>query len=349
MSLRSALFLIGFAVVSSGCATYPAHVGPTTKSDPYAKYVWPPPPDEARIRLVEILSGRADVEAGSSLQKTLLGIGPQSAFDNLKKPYAVEFDAKGRILVTDPVLGALFRFDRAGRRLDVLGTTGSLKLAQPLGLGIGPDGSIWVADAVLRKVIEFNPDGDIVGSLGAGDDLVNPTDVAVSRDRTRAFVVDSKAHRVVVFDLKSRRAVGSIGARGEGEAELSFPSSIALDAEGNLFVVDQINARIQVFTTEGEHVDSFGKLGVQPGGFVRPKDIAIDDQGFVYVTDAAFNNVQIFSPEIQLLTFVGGGGEGPGAFQIASGVSVRGDEFAMVDQLGRRVQLFRFLKPKTAD
>ncbi|HEX9187860.1 MAG TPA: hypothetical protein VGB87_12340, partial [Vicinamibacteria bacterium] len=82
--------------------------------------------------------------------------------------------------------------------------------------------------------------------------------------------------------------------------------------------------------------------------FVRPKDVAVDEAGFLYVTDAAFGNVQIFDADLQLLTFVGAGGESPGQFQIASGVAVRGDRFAIVDQLGRRVQVFRYLVPKTA-
>ena len=83
--------------------------------------------------------------------------------------------------------------------------------------------------------------------------------------------------------------------------------------------------------------------------FVRPKDLAIDEMDIVYVTDAAFSNVQIFSPDYRLLTFVGSGGDQPGHFQIASGVAAHGDRFAVVDQLNRRVQVFRFIVPKDAE
>ena len=112
--------------------------------------------------------------------------------------------------------------------------------------------------------------------------------------------------------------------------------------------MDQINARVQVLTEAGGFLAQLGGLGVGYANFVRPKDVAVDEEGFVYVTDAAFGNVQIFDADLQLLTFVGSGGEGPGQFQIASGVAVRGDRFAIVDQLGRRVQVFRYLVPKTA-
>ncbi len=81
---------------------------------------------------------------------------------------------------------------------------------------------------------------------------------------------------------------------------------------------------------------------------MRPKDVAVDEEGFMYVTDAAFNNLQLFDSDFTLLTFVGDGGRQPGQFQIASGVAARAGEFAVVDQLNRRVQLFRFLSSESS-
>ena len=48
------------------------------KADPYAEFVWPAPPDPARIKLEAILTGRADVEAPSKFKRALLGGSPQS-------------------------------------------------------------------------------------------------------------------------------------------------------------------------------------------------------------------------------------------------------------------------------
>jgi hypothetical protein len=71
----------------------------------YADYVWPPPPDTPRIRLDDIIWGRADVQAKSGLQRALLGAPPQNPYEWFKRPFGVAFDAKGRILVTDSGLG----------------------------------------------------------------------------------------------------------------------------------------------------------------------------------------------------------------------------------------------------
>ncbi len=314
--------------------------------DPYADYVWPPPPNQARIKLDQVISGRADVEARSKLKRTLMGISPQSPYERLVQPFAVAFDSQGRILVTDTGNAALIRFDRENRRMDVIGTLGSVRLKAPIGLHVGPDDLVYVADVGLHQVVAFDADGKPVAVYGQQRELFNPTDAALSPDGTRLYVADSKAHRIVVFDVATATLAFSFGKQGEGDGEFAWPTSLTFSGDGDLYVVDQINARIQVFDQQGEYLDQFGTRGWGYGNFARPKDIAIDEVGFVYVTDNAFNNLQLFDSDFTLLTFIGTQGKGPGQFYGASGVDVRNDEFAVVDQLGHRVQLFRFITPK---
>lgn len=317
------------------------------EENPYAEYVWPPPPDRARIQLEAVISGRGDVEARSRLGRLLIGASPAGPYDELKKPFAVDFDPQGRILVTDWAAPALLRFDREGGRMDVFGTRGTVALRQPLGLGVGPDGRIYVADVGLRRVVAYDAEGGVAAVYGHQGELTNPTDAAVSPDGKRLYVTDSKAHRVAVFDVAGGELLTTFGRRGVGDGELNFPTALVFGPQGNLFVVDQLNARVQLFAADGEFLDRFGQLGRVPGSFTRPKDVAVDEAGFIYVTDNAFNNLQLFDADFTLLTFVGSGGRGPGQFQGASGVAVHGDRFAVVDQLGHRLQVFRFLVPKT--
>lgn len=316
------------------------------QEDPYAEYVWPPPPDEARIKLETIFTGRGDVEAESRFKKVLIGASPQTAYDYLRKPHAVAFDSHGRILITDAETSALLRFDRVERRMDVLGTQGRIKLKNPLGLHVSPSDVAYVADIGWQQVIAFDAESKLVAVYGKPGEMANPTDAVLSADGTRLFVADSKGHKIAVYDAKTAALVTTFGKRGPGEGEFNFPTSLAIDREGRLFVVDQANARVQVLTAEGEYVDQLGTLGVGFGRFVRPKDVVIDEVGFIYVTDFAFNNFQLFDADFSLLTFVGEGGRSPGQFLGASGIAVRGDEIAVVDQLGHRVQIFRFLVPK---
>lgn len=312
----------------------------------FSEYVWPPPPDEARIRLETIITGRADVEADSRLQKVLVGSGPQGPFDKLVRPIGLAFDLEGRILVTDTYLKAIVRFDRKKGVMDVFGTSGTLKLKTPLGISVGSDGTIYVADAGLKRVVALDSSGKLRTAYGREGELANPTDAALSPDGQKLYVADSKAHQIIVYDMRTAAKLSVIGKRGEQPGEFNFPTALAFDRNGFLYVVDQINARVQILTEGGEVIDVMGSRGIGYGNFVRPKGIAIDATGFVYVTDAAFNNVQLFDPDLKLLTFVGEAGGGPGQFQIAGGVDVHGDEFAVVDQLNRRIEVFRYIQPR---
>ena len=338
--LKLFLFLI-LPVVFTACA------GKMVRPD-YSKYVWPPPPDAPRVQLEDILYGRADVEAKSNLQRALLGAAP-GAYDLLRKPFAVAYDHQGRILVTDQGLSALLRFDRTEGLLDVLGTRGPMRLRIPMGLDIGPDGTIFVADIGLKRVVALDPQGGLRGVFGHTGELENPTDAALSPDGAKLYVADSKAHQIVVFDIETAEIQSRFGGPGEGEGEFNYPTSLAFSVEGDLLVVDQLNSRVQVLTEEGEFLDQFGALGVGFGDFVRPKDVTVDEQGFIYVSDAAFNNLQLFDSDFSLLTYVGTGGRRPGQFKNASGVAVHGQSIAVVDQLNRRVQLFRFLPPEVTE
>jgi sugar lactone lactonase YvrE len=318
-------------------------------ADSFEGIVWPPPPDEPRIKLEAVLLGRLDVEARSRFRRRLATSVPQTPYDWLRKPYAVAFDADGRILVTDSGSSALLRFDRSGRRMDVFGVRSSVRLELPLGLAVGPDGVIYVADAGVGAVIAFDSEGDIRALYGQHGELTNPTDAAISPDGARLYVTDSRGHRIVVFDLDTRRSVHSFGARGSGPGEFSFPTSLDFGPTGELFVVDQLNARVQILDPEGGFLEEFGGRGIDFGRLVRPKDVVVDETGLVYVVDNAFNNIQLFDSDLALLTFVGQAGVEPGQFLGASGIAVHGEEFAVVDQLGHRLQVFQFLRPKTAD
>jgi DNA-binding beta-propeller fold protein YncE len=253
----------------------------------YAEFVWPPPPDEAKIQLVDVITERADVEAKSGLMKgLLLGATKADQYKRLKQPFDVAIDSKTRFVVSDPALGAVLRFDRDQRIMDVLGTSGAVPIKTPLGVYISPDDTIFVADPGSNGVFAYDEAGKLLAIYGKGD-LRNPTDVVVSPDGAQLYVADSMAHRIAVFDIKAEKLDFFFGERGTGEGEYNFPSAVAFDQDGNLMVVDQGNARVQVVTAEGEYLDHFGERGTGFGQFTRPKSIAQHRSGVIFVTDGA--------------------------------------------------------------
>jgi DNA-binding beta-propeller fold protein YncE len=163
------------------------------------------------------------------------------------------------------------------------------------------------------------------------------------------FVVDiggvsSTQHKVRVFDGVSGNHLFDIGKRGSGPGEFNLPRDAAIGKDGQIYVVDGGNFRVQIFDRAGKYLQSFGTVGKQLGNFARPKEIASDPDGNVYVVDAAFGNFQIFSADGDLLMYIGERSERDGAerYMLPSGVYIDEDgRIYMVDQWFKKIDVFR--------
>ena len=91
-----------------------------------------------------------------------------------------------------------------------------------------------------------------------------------------------------------------------------MPTGVAVDGEGNVYVTDTLNNRVEIFDAEGNFISTFGKNGDGPGFLARPKGIAIDCDGHIWIVDAMQSRVQVFNREGQLLIYFGAPGNYPG-------------------------------------
>ncbi len=95
----------------------------------------------------------------------------------------------------------------------------------------------------------------------------------------------------------------AVGQPGTGvRGELWQPADLFVDKDGNLWVADGRNNRIQEFDAQGNYVDSFGSGGSDLGRFNEPWGVAVDDDGFIYVADTWNHRIQKFSPEFEFVT-----------------------------------------------
>ncbi len=130
-----------------------------------------------------------------------------------------------------------------------------------------------------------------------------------------------------------------IGTHGSNDGQFDAPDDVAVDAEGNAYVVDYYNARIQKFDSSGNFLLKFGGPGSddgQFGGFLAggPDGVAVDSAGHVYVADTPNNRIQKFDSGGNFLgkfgsrciVFTGGGysggcidPDGPGPLESGDG------------------------------
>ena len=115
------------------------------------------------------------------------------------------------------------------------------------------------------------------------------------------MVADAYNDRIQVFSSDGtflRKWGGPLATNIPGSAHgwFSVATAVAVDPDGNIFVADFYNHRIQKFTPEGEFLVAFGSQGIGPGQFERPTDMAFDEEGNVYVVDFGNNRIQKFAP-----------------------------------------------------
>ena len=328
-------------VIGLGCTALLAGCGPARqRSGP--DLVWPPPPEEPRIKFVRLIYNEKDVKGQSSVLEML--IGKEERRRALVKPYGVAADKNGTVYVTDTGLAQLVIFDFEKKRMKMVGSAmGPGRLAKPIGVAVGGSGNVYVSDTRLDVVKVFDRNGDFLFSVGERGELSKPSGLAINDGLQRLYVVNTGSHNVKVYGLTGK-FLFEFGTRGSDEGEFNYPSNIAVDRAGKVYICDSLNFRVQVFTPGGEFVREFGKIGDAPGEFSRPKGVAVDSEGHIYVADAAFSNLQIFDQAGRLLLYFGEMGNPPGNFYLPAGLGFGPDDKLYVaDQFNRCIQVFQYL------
>jgi len=131
----------------------------------------------------------------------------------------------------------------------------------------------------------------------------------------------------------------------------SLPTGVALDKDGNVYVTDTLNNRVEIFDADGGFIREFGKPGDGAGHFARPKGIAVDRDGHIWVTDEVQSRVQVFDKEGRLLLFMGERGWYPGQFQALYGIAADNYNNRIItsEQFPGRVQVFRYVTDAEAE
>lgn len=346
----AALFLLVFVMAPAVAKKSGKHRPPADATP--RNLVWPLPPEPPRVRWLGEIRNLDEVKGKTKKKRSWFARvagarAPDEQPPRLFRPYGIAVDSRGRIYVADGAQREVFVLDRAERRVEVRGASPRAPLALPIGVALDKNDRLFVSDSFLHSITCFDPQGRLLAQFGA-EKLVRAAGIAVDRPRHRLYVADAKADRIAVFDTNSfqfERYIGGPSTPGLREpGRFAAPTNVAVDRQGNLYVSDTWNYRVQVFDVHGRFVRTFGAHGIRPGDFVRPKGIAVDSEGHVYVADAEFNNFQIFTPKGQPLLAVGSIGVAPGQFTLIAGLCIDAeDRIYTTEQWDGRVQIFKYL------
>ena len=134
------------------------------------------------------------------------------------------------------------------------------------------------------------------------------------------------------------------GSPGSGDGEFAAgggPGGVAVDASGNVYVVDGFNHRIQKFDSNGNFITKWGGFGFGDGQLYYPYAVAVDASGNIFVADAFNYRIQKFDSNGNFLGKWGSQGSGDGEFNFPASVAVdTSGNVYVADLFNTRIQKF---------
>lgn len=314
-------------------------------------YVWPKPPDTARVAYEYTLKNKYSLQPlNNETRLKALATGQSTRQQaGMLKPYDVAA-SQGLVVVTDSLMAVAHVFDIKRKKMFAIGWRKEGKLGKPLGVAMDAEQNIYIVDAGRGAVVKYDRLGLYLNTIGQKKDFSRISDVAVTGDGKKIYVldrggVDSMKHQIIVYDARGQK-IDVIGSRGHKAGQFNHPTQLALNLKGDIFVLDAGNFRVQVFDANGKYQRQWGRPGNKIGNFARPRGIAVDDENRVYVSDAAYQNFQIFNENGQLLLSIGEGGgkDEPGHYLLPAGIAVdETQRIYLVDQIRKKVEVLRVL------
>jgi sugar lactone lactonase YvrE len=199
----------------------------------------------------------------------------------------VATDSSDRVYVFNRSEHPVMVFESDGR---FLGSWGEKIFSRPHGITITPDDVVWCTDDLDHTVRKFTLDGKLLQTLGTPNKpsdsgyvpspslsletikrgagpFNRPTKVARAPNGD-LYVSDGYGNARVHRFTAAGELIESWGEPGEGPGDFNLPHSVQVHADGRVFVCDRENSRVQIFTPEGRHLQTWNLRG-------RPQELAI--------------------------------------------------------------------------
>jgi uncharacterized protein (TIGR03437 family) len=266
---------------------------------------------------------------------------------SLSFPEMLAFDSAGNFYIADTRNYRIRKVTRTGIVTTVagngqLGSSGDSGLAvnatlnQPNGVAVDNVGNLYLSDTLNHRIRKVNPAGIITTIAGTGHSgfsgdggaatqakLNTPVGLTLDKDGN-LLIADTNNHRIRKLTLSTgilTTIVGNgYGSGGDGgsaeQAQLNYPTSVAQDQAGNLYVADTGNHQVRKVTTAGiiSRYAGTGSSGFSGDGGVAtlarlgaPGGLAVDTTGALYVADQLNHRVRKVAADGLITTVAGNG------------------------------------------
>ncbi len=257
-------------------------------------------------------------------------------------PISIAVDSEVNVYVADEWLHRINVYKQDGEFLSSWGRHGSGdgELDRPSGLAVGKDGTMYVVDSRNHRVQKFTLDGKYLaqfGSFGTGHGQLNtPWGIGLDKD-DNVFVADWRNDRIQQFSPMGewQASFGQPGTGGDASiardqggvrivrrpvGQFNRPTGVCVDQDGDIYVADWLNNRVQVLTPEGRFITEFtGNAGLSKWGVDKirsnpdmirqrngvrdftpeqvlwaPCAVKVDHQGRIIIADTTRHRFQVY-------------------------------------------------------
>jgi len=268
-----------------------------------------------------LTSGAIDATGSAARFKHLSGV----ALDNNGNIYVADTDNETiRQVTTAGVVTTLA--GTVGTAGSTNGTGTAAKFNGPTGVAVDQAGNVFVADTLNHTIRQISSAGAVitraglVGTPGSADDdpstrvpagaarFSGPQGVAFDQTTDSIYIADTNNHTIRVMSLatgKVATVAGLAGSPGSADgvgsaARFNYPSDLAVDRLGNVYVADTDNNTVRVISANGEvrTLAGFaGSTGAADGigtaaRFSHPSALAVDSSLNVYVLDSDHHTIR---------------------------------------------------------
>jgi len=330
-----------------------------------SKIVFPNPPAIARVRTLGYFVGQK-VEKDTKKQKAksgwmdkLAGAKPVDVQKDTNIPFqliapnGIAMDSKGMVYTADYRVGAIFIFNPETKESELIKTRSAANFKTINGVAIDDNDRLFVSDSGFHHILVFDKQHKVVDQIEGG--LITPNGLAVDNENRLLYVADTDLDQVLVYDLDSlklKRKMGTTGKKHEltDAGNFAWPTGVAVDGDGNVYVADTLNDRIEIFDADGNFISMFGKNCDGPGCLQRPKGVAVDSDGNIWVVDTMMSRLQAFTQDGQLLISFGGFGKYPGQFSDLASIMIdKNNRIFTSEMQPGRIQIFRYITNEEAE
>ena len=307
--------------------------------------------DQGNNRIREVSHGNIDTIVGNGL----IGDNGPATGAQLGSPFGIGLDPAGNLYIADTMFSRVRKVTAATGVITTVAGNGtssnslpngssatSVGLNFPNGVAADQNGNVYISDSFAFAILEVSSGlistfaGDGTGGY-SGDggpatqaEIGNPYGIATD-SQGNVYISDnletdtSNANRVREITNGTIDTVagnGQIGAMGDGgpatSAQLNFPSGLAVDSQGNLYIADLYNNEIRkvsngkIATVAGNSQLTMPFSGdggpATSAALNNPSGVAVDSSGNLYIADTGNNRIRMVSASNGFITTIAGNG-----------------------------------------